>query len=75
VLAQEQVPDSILKESWQLRAEALYLAGDCRGVKDLAGRLPDLGEVTRRQVGGWVARCDFEQRVFQSALVPPGPFR
>ncbi len=75
VLASAGVPDSLLKETWRLRAEALYLAGDCPGVVDLAGKLPDLGEVLRRQVNGWVARCDFEQRVFQSPLVPPAPFR
>lgn len=74
-LAAAELPDSMARESHRLLAEALYLSGDCDGVRDVSGRLPGLGEVLRRQVSEWVERCDFEQRVFKSPLVPPGRIR
>jgi hypothetical protein len=70
-----ELPDSLRREALRLKVEALYLAGDCDGVRHEAGQLPDLGAALKARVTEWVERCDFEQRVFQGPLSPEEGFR
>ena len=69
---QKELPDSVRREALRLRLEALYLAGDCAGVRDEAGRLPDLGEALRSRAKEWVERCEFEERTFKGPLAADG---
>ena len=69
------LPDSLRRESLRLRLEALYLAGDCAGVRTEVGLLSDLGAAFKVRALEWVARCGFDERRFNGPLVPEGPFR
>jgi hypothetical protein len=70
-----ELSDSIRRETFQLALEASFKKGDCDAVKDLTGRLPDLGESLKRKAAEWVARCDFEGRTYSRLLVPAVGFR
>lgn len=72
---QAELPESLRREALRLRLEAHYLAGDCAGVRADVGQLPDLGAAFKARALEWVARCDFEERLFKGPLVPDGPFR
>ncbi|HVE81859.1 MAG TPA: hypothetical protein VND93_03390 [Myxococcales bacterium] len=67
---QRDLPDSIRREALRLRLEALFLSGDCAGVRNDAGQLPDLGAALKARAADWVERCDFEERTFRGPLVP-----
>ena len=71
----QTLPESIQREAERLRLQALYEAGDCPGVEDALGHLPDLGVAFRAQSEEWRERCDFERTAFHGALVPSGDFR
>jgi tetratricopeptide (TPR) repeat protein len=70
-----ELPDSLRREALRLKVEALYLAGDCDGVRHEAGQLPDLGAALKARVTEWVERCEFEERTFQGPLSLGEAFR
>ncbi len=72
---QAELPDSVRRETYRLRVEAFYLAGDCAGARAEVGQLPDLGAAFKARAAQWVERCDFEDRAYKGPLVPEGPFR
>jgi hypothetical protein len=55
--------------------DSLFLSGDCHGVHDAAGRLPDLGGTLLHDAAEWQARCTFEEARLGGPLVPEDPFR
>ena len=65
---QKELPDSIKREAIRLRLEALFLAGDCAGVRNDAGQLPDLGAALKARAAEWVERCEFEEKTFKGPL-------
>jgi hypothetical protein len=67
---QKELPDSIRREAVRLRLEALYLSGDCAGVRNDVGQLPDLGAALKARAAEWVERCEFEEKAFKGPLVP-----
>jgi hypothetical protein len=69
------LPPPVDREAWRLRVQADYMAGDCGGVADDAGQLPDFGPGLRAEVTEWQKRCAFDVRTFNGPLVPSGPFR
>ncbi|MFL5322260.1 MAG: hypothetical protein ACJ790_21565 [Myxococcaceae bacterium] len=69
-----EVAESIRREALRLQLHSTFIAGDCNGVRDLTGRLPDLGEAFKTSAQEWVDRCAFEEKVFNGPLVPEGPF-
>ncbi len=69
------VPESIRREAIRLKIEALYLSGDCAGVRNEVGHLPDLGQSLKTSMLEWQARCDFEDRTFDGPVVSQSPFR
>ncbi|HEY8212106.1 MAG TPA: hypothetical protein VIG99_31710 [Myxococcaceae bacterium] len=62
---QKELPDSIRREAIRLRLESLYRSGDCAGVRNDAGQLPDLGAALKARAAEWVERCDFEEKAFK----------
>ncbi|MFN0062470.1 MAG: tetratricopeptide repeat protein [Myxococcaceae bacterium] len=71
--ASTSLPDEVAEETHRLLVQSLYLAGDCLGVKDAAGRVPDIGRGLLPLVREYVERCEFEARTFQGHLTPPDP--
>jgi hypothetical protein len=71
----KELPDSLRRETLRLQLQALYLMGDCAGVRDWAGRLPPLGAAFQQNAAEWVDRCTFEEKTYKSPLVPEEPFR
>jgi predicted negative regulator of RcsB-dependent stress response len=71
----EGLPELIAQEALRLRIEAAYLSGDCALVSAHVQHLPDLGAAFALTAQEWAERCDFEERVWNGALVPEGPFR
>ena len=71
----ENLPASIRRESWRLKVQSEYLAGDCEAVQTDAGMLPDLDAALKAEIGEWKERCAFEQAAFDGALVPQRAFR
>jgi hypothetical protein len=71
----ENLPASIRRESWRLKVQSEYLAGDCAAVQTDAGMLPDLDAALKAEIGEWKERCAFEQAAFDGALVPQRAFR
>jgi tetratricopeptide (TPR) repeat protein len=69
------LPPPVDREAWRLRVSADYMAGDCGGVADDAGQLPDFGPGLRAEVTEWQKRCAFDVRTFNGPLVPANPFR
>ena len=69
------LPEAIEREALRIRIQALYEAGDCNGVADALGKLPDLGTAFRALTDEWGARCVFEQQSFHAPLVPDEIFR
>ena len=69
------LPPPVDREAWRLRASADYMAGDCGGVADDAGQLPDFGPGLRAEVTEWQKRCAFDVRTFNGPLAPANPFR
>ncbi len=69
------LPDSIRKEAFRLKVVAEYLRGDCPGLKDQVGHLPDFGPSYKSSVLEWQDRCEFEERAFNGPLVSQSPFR
>jgi len=65
---QKELPDSIKREAIRLRLEALFLSGDCAGVRNDAGQLPDLGAALKARAAEWVERCEFEEKTFKGPL-------
>ena len=65
---QKELPDSLRREAIRLRLEALFLAGDCAGVRNDVGQLPDLGAALKARAAEWVARCEFEEKTFKGPL-------
>lgn len=65
---QKELPDSIRREAIKLRLEALFLSGDCAGVRNDAGQLPDLGAALKARAAEWVERCEFEDKTFKGPL-------
>lgn len=74
-LEAENLPDSLHREALRLKIESLYRMGDCDGVRNEVGQLPDLGAAFKARATEWLARCDFEQHAFKGPLVPEEPFR
>jgi hypothetical protein len=72
---QRELPDSIRREALRLKLGALFLAGDCAGVRNETGQLPDLGAPLKARGEEWVARCEFEERTFHGPLPPEEGFR
>ncbi len=70
-----ELPDSVRKEALRLLLEALFLSGDCQGVRDLAGRLPGFGAAFKANAEELVSRCAFEEKAFNGPLVPKESFR
>jgi len=68
---QKELPDSIKREAIRLRLEALFLSGDCAGVRNDAGQLPDLGAALKARATEWVERCEFEEKTFKGPLGEP----
>jgi tetratricopeptide (TPR) repeat protein len=67
------LPDSIRKETLRLQLEALFLSGDCPGVKDALGKLPSYSTAFTERAKEWDERCVFEQTAFKGPLLPdPG---
>ncbi len=62
------LPESIRKETLRLQLEALFLSGDCAGVKDAVGKLPSFSTAFTVRAKEWEARCAFEQRAFGGPL-------
>ena len=57
--------------SWvRLQLEALFLSGDCAGVKDAIGKLPSYSAAFTARAKEWEARCTFEQTAFGGPLLP-----
>lgn len=69
------LPEPLRDEALRVQLEAHFLAGDCDGVRQLAGGLPDLGRAFRTEVDDWVARCAFEEKAYAGPLVPRSAFR
>ena len=69
------LPDSIRREAMRLKVEAAYLTGDCAGVKNDVGHLPDFGSTLKASILEWQERCQFEERIFKGPLVSQSPFR
>ena len=69
------LPDPLRNEALRVQLEAHYLAGDCDGVRQIAGEMPDLGRAFRSEVDDWVARCAFEEGAYAGPLVPRNAFR
>jgi len=69
------VPESIRREAIRLKIEALYLSGDCAGVRNEVGHLPDLGQPFKTSLLEWQARCEFEDRTYSGPVVSQSPFR
>ena len=69
------LPDSIRREAMRLKVEAAYLNGDCAGVKNDVGHLPDFGSTLKASILEWQERCQFEERIFKGPLVSQSPFR
>jgi len=69
------VPESIRREAIRLKIEALYLSGDCAGVRTEVGHLPDLGQPFKASMLEWQARCEFEDRTYSGPVVSQSPFR
>jgi hypothetical protein len=69
-----ELPDSIRRETLRLQLQAAFISGDCAAVRDLVGRLPDLGAAFKGAAADWVSRCAFEEQHFNGALVPESPF-
>jgi tetratricopeptide (TPR) repeat protein len=69
------LPDSIRREAMRLKVEAAYLSGDCAGVKNDLGHLPDFGPTFKSSILEWQERCQFEERIFKGPLVSQSPFR
>ena len=69
------LPDLLRSEARRVQLEAHYLAGDCDGVRQIAGEVPDLGRAFRTEVDDWVARCAFEEQAYAGPLVPRSAFR
>jgi hypothetical protein len=65
---QKELPDSIRREVVRLRLETLFLSGDCAGVRNDAGQLPDLGAALKARAAEWVERCEFEEKTFKGPL-------
>jgi hypothetical protein len=74
-LSASPLPDSIRREAIRLKIEAQYLTGDCAGVKDEMGHLPDFGPAYKSSLVEWQDRCEFEERAFNGPLVSQSPFR
>ncbi|HME92118.1 MAG TPA: hypothetical protein VKE49_11895, partial [Myxococcaceae bacterium] len=70
-----ELPESVRREAMRLKIEAQYLAGDCAGVKNDLGHLPDLGQSFKAGIQEWRERCDFEERTFNGPLVSGERFR
>jgi hypothetical protein len=64
------LPDSLRREALRLRIQALFLSGDCDGVRQTVGAMPDLGQGPRAEAAEWVDRCAFEESQFQHLLKP-----
>jgi len=69
------LPASIQRESWRLKIESDYLAGDCAAVQTDGGALPDLDTAFMVEVSEWNDRCAFEAAYFHGPLVPEQAFR
>ena len=69
------LPPPVDQEAWRLKVSADYRAGDCGGVADDIGQMPDFGPGLRAEVTEWQARCAFDVRTFHGPLVPADPFR
>jgi len=69
------LPPPVDQEAWRLRVSADFRAGDCGGVADDIGQMPDFGPGLRAEVTEWQARCAFDVRTFHGPLVPADPFR
>jgi len=69
------LPDSLRREALRLKVEAEFLAGDCAGVKNDLGQLPDFGASYKASLLEWRERCEFEERAFNGPLVSQSPFR
>jgi len=69
------LPSPADQEAWRLRTAADYRAGDCGGVADDVGQMPDFGPGLRAEVTEWQTRCAFDVRTFHGPLVPADPFR
>ncbi|HME90356.1 MAG TPA: hypothetical protein VKE49_02960, partial [Myxococcaceae bacterium] len=63
------------REAIRLKVEALYLSGDCAGVRNEVGHLPDYGQSFKTSMLEWRARCDFEDRTYSGPVVSQSPFR
>jgi len=72
---ERELPESIRREAMRVKVEAEYLAGDCAGVKNDLGHLPDFGESYKAGIQEWLERCDFEERTFKGPLVSGEGFR
>jgi tetratricopeptide (TPR) repeat protein len=70
-----ELPQSIRREALRLKIEVEYLAGDCAGVSNELGHLPDFGEAYKSSVAEWAERCKFEEQAFNGPLVSKEPFR
>jgi tetratricopeptide (TPR) repeat protein len=70
-----ELPQSIRGEALRVKVEAEYLDGDCAGVRNELGHLPDFGEAYKANVGEWAERCQFEEQAFHGPLVSKEPFR
>ncbi|WP_224246000.1 tetratricopeptide repeat protein [Hyalangium gracile] len=70
-----ELSEAIRREALRLLVESSYLAGDCGAVRHEVGALPDFGPAFKAVAVEWVARCDFEDAVFQGPLVPRQAFR
>lgn len=69
-----ELPDGLRREAFRLKLETQFRAGDCRGVRQTASRLPP-GAGLAALARSWTERCDFEETAFHGPLVPEGPFR
>jgi hypothetical protein len=69
------LPDSLRREAIRLKVEAEYLTGDCAGVNDDLGQLPDFEASYKTSLLEWKDRCEFEERAFNGPLVSQSPFR
>jgi hypothetical protein len=69
-LASGSLADPLVREAWRLKLQAEFEAGDCKGVRQDVGRLPDLGAAFKAAADDWRARCDFEEQTFHGPLAP-----
>jgi tetratricopeptide (TPR) repeat protein len=69
------LPEALRREAWRLLLDGLYSSGDCHGVRDAVGKLPDLGGSLKQTAAEWQARCAFEEARLGGPLVPEDPFR